>query len=589
MTDVDKLTNNTDEASLGQLLDGALIYEVPFFQRPYRWKKQKIEGFQSDLVDLVEDGAEEDLHFMGAILVQGRRTAPAAARPFQVIDGQQRLTTVLLHLIAAIRVMEENGATDRARALFLSLIVTRSDTGGRSNLRLSPSGQDRESMNGVVRGLLATGSFADELEHEGFSFKPLTVGNGHAEKQVERNFKLCLAFMRQQYVEGAQERLESLVSAIVQRMTVVQIDIRNALDGPKIFDRLNSSQEKMTVGELVKNDIFSREAGADDLQMELLENEVWAPFFNGFDSPQLFNDYFFPYGLCVNSTWKKSEVYAGLQKDWRDRGLTPREIIEELHRWQQDFLEVATGEARSGHPKEVQAAFRRLHRSKSPSSTYPLTMQISFALREGELDPAVGLQLLERLESFLVRRSICGMEPTGLHAVFKGLWERVNDLDPLEMAQGMEDAIRSRKTVQWPRDDEVQSNLQRRNIYGSRITRYLLEEFDISYGGDHAKVDSQIEHVLPQSPSGQSPWWHSFSRQEHSDLVDTIGNLTLISEQMNKNVSNQPFELKRPVFERDAIFTSTRDLARENSEWTPDSIRARSEAISVWAVTRWQH
>jgi len=581
----EKLTNNTDEAAIGQLFDASLIYEVPYFQRPYRWKKPKLEKFQADLLNLVDDEENGDLHFMGAVIIQGRGGAPAAARPFQVIDGQQRLTTIFLHLLAAVSVLIENGHKERAKALFLAYLVTRLDAGSRSNLRLSPSGPDRKSLNETINSVLSMKDFKDDLD--GFVFKPLLIGKAQHSSQINKNFKIARKFMREQYADGDLERLEMVVAAIVQRITVVQIDIKNALDGPKIFDSLNAAQERMTVGELVKNDIYSRGIELDDSELDLLENEVWQPFETGFPSGALFDEYFFPYGLFQNPNWKKSEVYSELQKDWTKRQLPPSEIIAELSEIQPDFLEIATGTAHCNHHPDFAKAIKQLHDIKCPSTIYPFILHVSHEVRTGNLDVAIGEALMTRLESFIARRAICGLEPSGLHAVFKGLWAELKDVPRSELPTEMEHLVRNRPTVQWPSDEEVVSKLMGRRLYGAKITNHLLRQFDVSRGGDHADVPVQIEHVLPQNPPEKSPWRVAFTDEERARLVDTIGNLAIVSGEMNREVSNQGYSVKRVHFQEDAMFKSTREIAANFDEWVPSSVGIRSEQIAHWAVARW--
>jgi uncharacterized protein with ParB-like and HNH nuclease domain len=587
MADDEKLTNNTDEAALGELFDGSLIYEVPYFQRPYKWKPKKLLKFQEDLLDLLEGEENEDLHFMGAIIVQGRRTAPAAARPYQVIDGQQRLTTVFLHVLATVRVLIENDSALRAKAVFLAHLVTRNETGSKSNLRLSPSGQDREDLNNVINDVLSLEGFGEDLD--GFTFKPLAVGQGSHSRQISKNFKIALSFMRNQFEEGGNERIESLIAAILQRMTVVQIDIKNALDGPKIFDSLNSAQETMTVGELVKNDIFSRGMDAADDQLETLENLTWSPFFNKFGGNKLFDEYFFPYGLFHNPNWRKTDVYSELQRTWSERELTPAEIIAELSEIQPDFLEIASSESEIDLSKSIRAAIKNLRDSNCPSSIYPFVMHITHAVRQNNLDPEVALKLLTRLESFLVRRGICGLEPTGLHAVFKGLWQEIQRSHGAEIPTAMDTAIRSRPTVQWPTDQDVTEKILTRNLYASRITRFLLREFDKSLEGDHPETPFQIEHVLPQNPAIGSEWLSTFTEIERADLQNTVGNLAIVSQQMNQDVSNRDYAEKRPVFKNEAMFRSTRDLGNNHEVWTPETIRERNKSFAAWAIGRWRY
>jgi hypothetical protein len=168
-------------------------------------------------------------------------------------------------------------------------------------------------------------------------------------------------------------------------------------------------------------------------------------------SKNLFDAYFFPYGLIENSALTKSAVYGALRERWKKNN-SPEQIVKALSNYQNAFLDLACGTNYQGHSKPVSDGFRRLFDAGLPNSTYPFLMQLSNSCRDHALQDTDVIAILEVVESFLVRRAICGHEPTGLHAVFKGLW---NDCSDTKTGESVIETIRAHKTVPWPNDTEV--------------------------------------------------------------------------------------------------------------------------------------
>jgi hypothetical protein len=583
----DKLTNNTDETTLMELFASPSIFEVPYFQRPYKWMPVKLRKFEKDLCRLADNVDVAELHFLGAIIIQGQQSSPVVAKTYQVIDGQQRLTTIFIYLLAAVRAVIECGDTQTAEALFKTYLAVSQNTGGKSNIKLHPSGQDRQDMNDVVSEVLSFQNFKEVLSP--FAFKPLALGTANRQGRITKNFKEAKKFFKNEFQEGGIVRVKALYTAVLQNMTIVQIDIKDALSGPKIFDSLNSAQEPMTVGELVKNDIFSRGETVIDERVDQLESEVWSPFYEKFGSVSNghFDDYFFPYGLFFNSSVKKAEVYPQLRAKWTAENMTPEQIIDELGVIQPDYLDLKNGTNLCGHPIDVHKAINDLWRLGIPTTLYPFLLHISYACRTNDLEEAVALALLRHSESFLVRRGAFGLEPSGLHAAFKGLWSEILLEDPSDLPKAMKTCINRRSTVKWPTADEFIQSLTTRSIYGSRVTPFILFEFNSSLGGDVVDGVCEIEHVLPQNPS--SAWKGIFSESEEESLCDTIGNLTLVTSRMNQDVSNAAYSAKREVFREESRYKMTRDLANTFDSWTPEAIVQRSAKLADWAVLRWPH
>lgn len=579
-----KLTNNADETDVSALMGNDNIFAIPFFQRPYKWKPDRIKQLNSDILSLVDE--ENDVHFLGAIIIHGIPSKPSEAQVYEVIDGQQRLTTLYLYMCAAIKTLIDEEESSEAANLFRKYMVTSIDTRGMSNLTLHSCKEDRSQLNEVVRELLETKGFEKRLA--GFEFRRL-AGTGVTTGTLRNNYAAAKRFFRSQLDQGGIERVREAYTCLLQRVSVVQIDVQDPTNGPKIFDSLNSRQEPMTIGDLVRNDIFSRVALTDPDSAAEIDAHDWYPFYDRFkiSGKNHFDSYFFPFGLVHDANLRKSEVYSALQKRWN--GMQPKRVIEELSEYQDAFLDLVAGTNYCGHPRGVALRFRRLHEGGMPSSTYPFLMLLSQAVSrdvdgssEG-VEPREAEAVLDVIDSFLTRRAICGHEPTGLHAVFKRLWD---DCQGEVTAGRVARALAGHKTVVWPTGQDVTAAIKSRPLYGAAITKYLVLQFEESLDGDRVSDVPWLEHVLPSTHNAE---WSQFTREQHNDSKDLLANLLPLSSSMNSALGNRAYSLKRSKYMDDSVFKSAREFAKSHQEWTPELLAERGVDLALWACQRWPH
>lgn len=575
-----KLTLSTDEVRASGLFTGRNIYDIPYFQRPYKWDREKINQLQADVLKLVD--GETDVHFLGAIITHQRARANAAqSHIIEVIDGQQRLTTIYLYILAAVKTLIDCDQMDEAKAIFLNFLVDGLNTGGGSNLRLHTSHEDRARLNMVVQEILDTKKFSDHLV--GFTFRRLATSDGSNTtkgKAIRNNYAAAKRFFMTQFDQGGVERVAAVYGSMLEHLTVVQIEVQDPTNGPKIFDSLNSRQQPMTAGDLIRNDIFARAADSDPSEVDRINAEEWLPFYRKFwiGDKNFFDEYFFPYGLIHNPKLTKSQVYKALRDSWQ--GKEPGEVIHELAKYQPHFMDLVSGGNRAEHHPIMAERMGRLHAGGAPNSVYPFVMRLSAAVSEELIDESVAADVLDVVDAFLTRRAICGIEPTGLHAVFKGLW---NECGGNMNAMTVADAVRSRRTVAWPSDEDVRRDVAARPLYGSAITKYVVREYDRSLGGDKHNTIAQLEHVLPQKLT--TSW--SFTKEEHGELHNLLANLLPLSGSMNSSVGNEPYTTKRGRYSADSVFKSVRDFADRYPDWTPVELKERAKLLADWAVERW--
>ena len=575
-----KMTHNTGETDVMTLFGNNVIFEVPPFQRPYKWADKRLRQLHTDLLTLVD--RQPDLHFLGAIIIHGRPSDPGVPKVYEVIDGQQRLTTIYLHVCAVVKTLIDYELFDEAHNLFSTYLVTRTVKPGASNLTLHPCMEDRLDLNGVIHELLDNRRFSEMMP--GFRFIPLS-GTARTGGRIAKNYKAIKKFYRDQIDPEGIDGVKAVYTSLLKDIVVVAIDVEDPTNGPRIFDSLNSQQEPMTVGDLVRNDVFSRVASHDpNLAIELNEH-YWQPFYQKFSSDQgktnYFDGYFFPYALIDNHNLSKPEAYSHLRRRWE--GKEPTEVIDELRRYQEPFLDLVRGTNECDHDPQIALRLDRLYRLGMPTSIYPFLMQLSRSLLDGDVGTADASQVLESLDSFLTRRAICGYEPTGLHAVFKRLWA---DCDGVITADRVIEQIGDHRTVAWPGDEEVRENVTSRGLYGTRIVKYLVMEYDESLGGDRVPADPWIEHVLPNS---RSSGWAQFSSEEHDKYKNLFANLIPLSPGMNGSLGNRSYNEKRGVYAEDSMFKSARQFAATYEEWTPELLCQRGEHLASWCLSRWPH
>ncbi len=575
-----KLTTNSEEANAADLLSGDKIFSIPYFQRPYKWTSDKLERLETDLGKLLDDDGLT--HFFGAVIIHGRRSSPADPKVFDVIDGQQRITTLFIYIMAALRILSMRGLTDQAAEYFQTYIAMGRKTRIGSNFKLHSCKEDRRQLNKIIDDLTSDAGFAVKIGN----YRPEKLSDtGPKTGQLLKNYEAAKGYFEKKATPDPTQVIV-ILDALLERVSIVQIDVVDPTNGPKIFDGLNSQQQPMSVGDLIRNEIFSKTSSLSPDEIDYIDEHSWQPFYQKFrvsDKKNLFDSYFFPYGLIRNPNLNKSQVYSHLRDGWKVHP-SPDEIVRELAVYQDSFLDLMVGGNTQNLPPEIAQRVKRFHDFDFPTSALPFLMQLTYAVKTGGLATTTAAEVLDLTESFLVRRAICGIEPTGLHSVFRRLWV---DAGPSISAASVEREIRDRVTVSWPDDEYVKRSIRNRPVYKSAIAPYLIRQYDVSLGADVPADIPWTEHVLPQKPSTE--WYEAFSKEQVKSLADTLANLIPLTSRMNTSLGNDGYDKKRGVYLKDAMFKSARKLAEENTTWTPAELSKRANELASWAVDRWPH
>jgi hypothetical protein len=314
----------------------------------------------------------------------------------------------------------------------------------------------------------------------------------------------------------------------------------------------------------------------------------WEPFvsrFSGIDNG--LEKFLFPYGLILKSTVTKADLFSQIRTVWL--GLQHEQIITAMERYVPAFLAVEAGQKDPDSGEELNNGVNRIHRLGKPSSTYAFILRLVSAVRAEEIPENVAVEILGVIEDFLFRRAPCGVEPTGLHAVFKGLWGELTESsaetpDPPDVsAQSVREAISGRATVTWPDDIAFEEAIRTGNLYARKAADFALREYESSRPGESPIDGFQKEHICPKTPT---PEWESVFGESYDSLVNTWANLVPLTERMNPALGQKSYAVKKCEYEG-SVFACARELADNYEEWTPENVNARADELVTWALERW--
>lgn len=565
-----KVTDNTHEMSFHELFSQTTQIKIPLFQREYVWTEKQFNRMVEE-IDVIING-EDTNRFLGAIIAVRRNANPAEPQPYEIVDGQQRLSTLYLFVLAAAYVAARNKHDDYARGIInTNLIIDWWQNS--TNTKLVPSFADRNQFIQAYQQLINTGNLSDWL---GAKVK-LPEKSGNEKGRYISQFNRIKSFLQKRYTEFGIEHLQNIVTTAQTKLTFVFILLKDPATATTVFEGLNDPGIPIGIGDLVRNEVFSK-ISDDASYAHTVHRDIWLPFREKLG--ENFDKYFFPYAIIREPNINNADLFRGLRKIWGDTK-NPEEIINTLEEYSTPYLAIATGKYPTTYSKGVTQILDLLVKSNSPTSIYPFVMKLLKEYENGNVSEKDTIECLEVLEAFLVRRAITGIEPTGLLALFRTAWNNMNGKPSKE---GLKEAILKRNTIDWPDDNRFVTAIKTRNLYSSHICKYALLEYDRSLGSDIPDNDFWIEHVMPQQ---RRKWEDVINAEDHQNLVNTWGNLIPLTQEMNKGISDSEFSKKKQEFENNSVFSTARNLGKNNDIWNKEKILERSETIAQWAVSRW--
>ena len=573
-------------------------YVIPAYQRRYSWREPQI----ADLFDDIRNLEGNDTHLLGSIVCL-TGVYRAGLNHLEVVDGQQRLTTITILMHCLRERLAEEGETPLADNFERMLCA--SDASGTKDRKVALDSLDADEYVRLVR---------NELDG------------------VFKNANLVTAFslLREWVSELSLDEVRAFSFQLQNQAVIIRLDVNQAKDAFKLFETINNRGLRLSPTDIIKNFLLGNAARFGESKLSLART-YWGKLIADLDGVS--TDVFFRNYLSARLKRRVTQSYVVPSfKELFMAEVSEAVALPERHRYvetdeseDEEAIgpEEATGIApetkreSAGIPQvDFEAFVKQLVRSAKIYGDLVLcrtgiakidrrlrnlrmikaTQTYGFLtfLRAGGCNDKDFLEILRLTESLMLRRHVCRERANENESLFGGLCE----VDPKSALE----AVRSKYAHACPSDEKFRLAFASAQ-YPSRLidrARYCLEQFELDRHGKHEELNVlgpelvHVEHIIPQKIKTKQAkvefgnwveYLGAHSVDRHDDYVGRIGNLTLFSGELNIVASNNPFARKRPSYKKSSLLLTKEIGAMSNFRF--DQVEKRSKAFAALAVELW--
>ncbi|MHA0285622.1 DUF262 domain-containing protein [Mycobacterium sp. C3-094] len=544
--------------TLTQLFQPDVRYIIPLYQRPYVWSEQRQwSPLWQDIATVADHvlnegpSSKSPAHFLGAIVIEQEENPPGSPQRYLVIDGQQRLTTLQLLVAAAARAAHELGCTAQGDLLRRLTLNDELLAAGDERFKVWPTNANREAFRATIRtdGPSSEPDVASKEEIQGaYSFFSTQIKAWATDDDPASSTK-----------SPPTEHFEALRVTLGHLLKLVSIRLDDGDNPQVIFETLNGRGTPLIALDLLKNAVFLR-AERESADTDKLYAHYWAPELDrdywreDRRSGRLFNkngDLFLQY-------WLVSELAEAVPATELFEVFRTRILQRQACPPMTDLIPRLTRDAaalRSFQDAQPGTADRRFYDLLELLDTTTLMPIVLTLLRSEDVSIERRANAFRILESFLVRRMICGGTTKNYNRLFAALISDVKaDLAHADEVLAARLAAETAPANRWPRDEEVRATIQTRDMYGQRrqdrlvmvlrrIEDHLRAMDNKTEQGLATTSSLTLEHLMPQK---SEPHWPLDETQDdpqswRSSHLHRLGNLTLTTGPLNSSLSNGPW------------------------------------------------
>jgi uncharacterized protein with ParB-like and HNH nuclease domain/predicted transport protein len=560
------------EAIFLSILKNAQQFAIPIYQRTYSWTLDECRQLWDDII---RTGGNDSVsaHFVGSIVyIEKGLSNLTLQEPMLVIDGQQRLTTLTLILIALAEALEGMSVAEQepidgfSPAKIRQYYLVNALEEGDKHYKLILSQTDKTTLKAAVDKIDAPADKSIRISENLDQFRDLI-------RQKKADLKtLCRG---------------------LAKLLIVDVALNRTQDNPQlIFESMNSTGRELSQADLIRNFVLM---GLEPSLQTRLYEAYWRPMELAFgqEAYSEYFDTFMRHYLTVKTGEipRIDEVYLTFKRLAREPatvGGRVEELVKELRDFATYYCAMAL--ATEADP-ELATAFQDLRDLKVEVS-YPFLLELYHDYKLGHLQKAELLAAVRLVETYVFRRAICAVPPNSHNKTFATLGKSLKKDRYLESIQAQFLSLQSYRRL--PSDAEVQRDIQTRDLYNFRNRTYWIRRMENFGRKERVSVDEySVEHILPQSDNDPQKLPASWRQELGEDWErvwtnyrHTLGNLTLTG--YNSEYSNRPFAEKRDMEGgfRESPMRMNAGLGQLES-WTEKAIQDRAERLAALAVRVW--
>lgn len=553
-------------------------FYIPVYQRNYDWKREQCDQLLKDILDNYNENPNKE-YFIGSIVYTSN--SQTTKRDFIIIDGQQRITTINLMLLAIARILEK--AEDPLAGKIWQKYIRNEDERDDNKLKLKHNQRDYTEYECLVSE----------------NYNRIRPGS-----RIYENYKFFLNKIT------SPEMANKLYEAFLL-LSFVEIGLSQDDDAQKVFQSLNSTGLDLSQADLIRNYVLMKHTPK---KQEEIFNKYWSVIEDNtkdkytfeIKTSTFFKDYItFKFSKIPNERdiFEEFRIKFDLNSKSDDEYYS---ILDDLRLFSSYYFQII-------NPEEIfdlslRKEFKKLSKLEN-TVTYPFLLGIFHDYETGKINSSEFIEILKLIQSYILRRFICNYPTNALRSLFSSLYQNIKNIHKkfpeLNFIKSMEVVLvqlSRANSLTFPDDSQLFSSLQTRDVYKmpSKYKHYILETLENNFHNFNESEFSfsnplplSIEHIFPQNPSKE--WKMNLSLEEYSEMearCGSLGNLTVVIN--NASLGNRPFLYKRDLNLPDSKgfkyskFNLNSTLSNLD-KWSLDELNSRHKELYEIAIRIWKY
>lgn len=556
--------------SIRQLIKDEYIFLVPDYQRKYSWTESEVAELLSDLEVAKANGNH---HFFGTVVISSEKCEEE--KTFEIIDGQQRITTSIILMYSLLTIYNEiknnygyDNLAQRIDKLY-SMLVFQDDDGEIKSSKLVLN----EINNEFFSEYIVKSWTMNDIEREALYIQLSKSMKVKQSNEIYKSYKYILNEFREKVrnsnnIESCIEEFKSIQDTILDYFDVVLITVESDADAFLIFETLNDRGLDLTTVDLIKNELFKN--CSKDIHFEKYKNR-WLDIINNFEDAKSVKSFIRHYWISNFNEVSHVNLFKEIRRYLKGSSDASKRLIDGLKAQANFYGAIVNPNTNNISNKRLLDLLIDMKNLK-----YDLTNPIllsAYKHYNGDEEKIADIVLMCR--NFLLRYITIGNgKPSSVESEVGKLARNFNG-DMMCI---------SKKFKEISKDNELEEQLKTLKVsFKSYYTYLLLVKLEEKKHINEKWVcpgrkDITIEHILPQNIEG-TEWTKLFTHEQAELYVNRLGNLTLLGATGNSKIKNRSFEDKKKFYSESTDMKITK-LVSSYDKWTSKEINLRQKEMS---------
>ena len=550
-----------DKGSIYQLLNGQYQYIIPVYQRKYSWLAEvQCARLWKDIVNMVKQKKQH--HFVGSIVSVAEKYSLMGVQKRLIIDGQQRMTTLSILMIALRDYLVEQGAGEEVEEN-INMVLKNPSRKGDDAYKMLLTDTDRDIMIKLV--------------------DKMPIGEDEDSK-IYANY----LYFKKKVEEGTLTPDEVYESISKLDIVGIVLDRAQGDDPQLIFESLNSTGMDLSKSDLIRNYILM---GLDNDEQRSIYNNYWKPFEKNFptqDGTDRMDRFFRDYLTMKKGGFIKFDtIYDAFKEFAENVGFEKQEeLAEDIMIYGDLYTNITSEDKKLPSSQQILKPIFDEIRILRMEVVYPFLLKVYYDYIKGLINIDEFARILRLTISYVVRRTVCEIPTNSMNKTFATFKNEIRTNDYLNSVEAAFFYLDTYK--RFPNDKEFIEALCKRNMYSIRISKYMYVKLENEGNKETIPYEGYtIEHILPQNKNMRQEWKDALGEKYEeiqAQYINNLGNLTLT--RYNSEMGDKPFSEKLEVYKESAMHMLNKYVVQQTT-WNKETIEERAGKLAECACQAW--